>query len=39
MIFLGINVMIHDVIVIANPYTYTAKLLFVDVRSHKYQQI
>ena len=31
--------MIHDVIIIANPFPYTAKFMFVGVRNDKTQQI
>ena len=31
--------MIHDVITTANPFPYTAKFMFVDVRNNKTEQI
>ena len=31
--------MIHDVITTANPFPYTANIIFVDVRNNKTQQI
>ena len=46
MLFLRVNVtfydavnMIHDVITTANQFPYTAKFMFVGVRSNKTQQI
>ena len=45
-IFCGVNRtfydavnMIHDVIITANPFPYTAKFMFVGVRNNKIQQI
>ena len=44
--FLRVNVtfydavnMIHDVITTANPFSFTAKLMFVGVRNNKIQQV
>ena len=44
--FLRVNVtfhdavnMINDVIITANPFPYTAKFMFVDIRNDKAQQI
>ena len=44
--FLRVNVtfydaanMIHDAITTANPFPYTAKFMFVDVRNNKNQQV